>query len=223
MLGSVCNRAKLRGCTDDFLFSRHGCPGFDHSKLWSTAKEHLHLHGITCPADRAIMGSSGARQGKGFARTPCILWADNTGRFARIGKPTWFKLFMEAEDDVIEALCTLCDDADMSEDFQLTLAQFVCTVYRPKGTSSQAFQSCVGTCSANTWQKVRSYHLPWEPSNNTFWGLKVEYGARLQYPSRNCWTPCWMATTATATTDSSSQPPLMSHQHLRPSWRWSGV
>lgn len=40
---------------------------------------------------------------------------------------------MEAEDDVIEALCTLCDDADMSEDLQLTLAQFVCTAYRPKG------------------------------------------------------------------------------------------
>jgi len=59
--------------------------------------------------------------------------ADNTGRFARIGKPTWFKLFMEAEDDVIEALCTLCDDVDMSEDLQLTLAKFVCTAYRPKG------------------------------------------------------------------------------------------
>ena len=27
--------------------------------------------------------------------------ADNTGRFARIGKTTWFKLFMEAEDDVM--------------------------------------------------------------------------------------------------------------------------
>jgi len=39
--------------------------------------------------------------------------ADNTGRFARIGKPTWFKLFMEAEDDV------------HSEDLQLTLAKFV--------------------------------------------------------------------------------------------------
>ena len=30
-------------------------------------------------------------------------------------------------------MCTLCDDADMSEDLQLTLAQFVCTAYRPKG------------------------------------------------------------------------------------------
>jgi len=26
--------------------------------------------------------------------------ADNTGRFARIGKPTWFKLFMEAEEEI---------------------------------------------------------------------------------------------------------------------------
>ena len=159
MLGSVCNRAKL--C--DFLFSRHGCPGFDHSKLRSAAKEYLHLHGITCPADRAIMGSSVARQGKGFARAPCS-GAYNTGRFARIGKPTWFKLFTEAEDDVTEALFTLC------EDLQLTLAKFVCTAYRPKGIHCQAFQSCVGTCSASTWtwQKVRSYHFLWEPSNSTY-------------------------------------------------------
>jgi len=42
--------------------------------------------------------------------------ADNTGRFARIGKPTWFKLFTEAKDDVIEALLTLCDDSDVSKD-----------------------------------------------------------------------------------------------------------
>ena len=76
------------------------------------------------------MGSSEVRQGKGFARTP-FSRTDNTGRFARIGKPTWFKLFMEADDNVIEALCTLCDDANMSENLQLTLAQFVCTAYGP--------------------------------------------------------------------------------------------
>ena len=40
------------------------------------------------------------------------------------------KLFMEAEEDVIKALCTLCDDADVSEDLQLTLAQFVCTALK---------------------------------------------------------------------------------------------
>jgi len=87
--------------------------------------------------------------------------AYNTGRFARIGKPTWFKLFMEAEDDVIDALCTLCDDVDMS-------GQVVSLLHTARrASSSQAFQICVGTCSANTWQKMRSYHLPWESSNST--------------------------------------------------------
>ena len=70
------------------------------------------------------MDSSGARLGKGFA----FSGGDNTARFARIGKSTWLKLFMEAEEDVIKALCTLCDDAHVSEDLQ-----FVCTACRPKG------------------------------------------------------------------------------------------
>ena len=60
--------------------------------------------------------------------------ADNTGRFARIGKATWFKLFLESDDDVIRALCMLCDDTDVTEDFlQSTLARFVCTAYCTKG------------------------------------------------------------------------------------------
>ena len=60
--------------------------------------------------------------------------ADNTGRFARIGQATWFKLFLESDDDVIRALYMLCDDMDVTEDFQQsTLARFVCTAYSPKG------------------------------------------------------------------------------------------
>ena len=59
--------------------------------------------------------------------------AYNTGRFARIGKPTWFKLFMEAEDDVIDAMCTLCDDVDMSEDLQLILAKLCLYCIPPEG------------------------------------------------------------------------------------------
>jgi hypothetical protein len=59
--------------------------------------------------------------------------ADNNGQFTRKGKPAGFKLFLDAEDDVIEALCTLSGDADMSEELQLTLTQFVFTAYREKG------------------------------------------------------------------------------------------
>ena len=60
---------------------------------------------------------------------------DNTGRFARISKSTWFKLFMEAEDEMIEALHTLCYDRDthVNEDLHLNLAKFVCAAYQSKG------------------------------------------------------------------------------------------
>jgi len=61
------------------------------------------------------------------------LWGRQHWSVAWIGKPTWFKLFIAAENDVSEALCMLCDDVDTSEDLQLTLAKFVCTAYRPKG------------------------------------------------------------------------------------------
>ena len=43
-------------------------------------------------------------------------------------------MFLESEDDVIRALCMLCDDTDVTEDFlESTLARFVCTAYCPKG------------------------------------------------------------------------------------------
>jgi len=75
-----------------------------------------------------LWAALGLHRAKAFPGLHAFSGADNTGWFARIGKPTWFKLFMEAEDDVIEALCTLC-----GEDLQITLAQFVCTAYCPKG------------------------------------------------------------------------------------------
>ena len=53
--------------------------------------------------------------------------------------------------------------------------------------------------------------------------FRLEFGVRPQFPSRTYWTPWRMATTGTAMTDSSRQPPLRFHQHLGPSWRWSGV
>lgn len=40
---------------------------------------------------------------------------DITGHFARVGKLTWFKLFLEADDDIIRALSILCDDTGVSE------------------------------------------------------------------------------------------------------------
>jgi len=81
-----------------------------------------------------LWAALGPERAKALPGLHAFSGADNIGRFARIGKPTWFKLFMEAKDDVIEALWTLSDEVDVSEDLQLTLAQFVCTAYLPKGT-----------------------------------------------------------------------------------------
>lgn len=59
--------------------------------------------------------------------------ADNIGRFARVGKTTWFKLFLEADEHVVQALTMLASNSEVSEDQLSTLASFVCTAYCPKG------------------------------------------------------------------------------------------
>ena len=59
--------------------------------------------------------------------------ADVTGRFARIGKQTWFKHFMEAGAEVHEAFSKICRDDHLSEDSEKILERFVCAVYSPKG------------------------------------------------------------------------------------------
>ena len=66
-----------------------------------------------------LWAALGPNRAKALAGLHAFSGADNIGRFARIGKPTWFKLFMKAKDDVIEALCILCDEVDVSDDLQL--------------------------------------------------------------------------------------------------------
>ena len=58
---------------------------------------------------------------------------DNTGRFLGIGKKTWFKLFLDAEYEIIQALAALCGNETVDDKLQLALAQFVCTAYCQKG------------------------------------------------------------------------------------------
>jgi len=215
MLESVCDRAKPRECTDDFLFFRYECPVFDHSQLWSTAKEHLHLHSIKCPADRAIMGSSGARQSKGFTRTPCILWCRQHWTVCSDRQANFVQAVHGGKKNVIEALCTLCDEVDVSEDLQLTLAKFVCTAYRPKGTQ-------LSSISELRWHLFCKYMTESEMLPPNLGALKqlilrarvqATVLGRLQFPSRNCWTPGeWIPQRQRWQT--AGQPPLMSQQHL---------
>ena len=76
----------------------------------------------------------GPEKAKALPAFHALSGADNNGRFARIGKATWFKLFLESDDDVIRALCMLCDDTDVTGDFlESTLARLVCAAYCPQG------------------------------------------------------------------------------------------
>ena len=92
----------------------------------------------------------GPEKAKALPALHAFSGADNTGRV---------NLFLESDDDVIRALCMLCDDTDVTEDFlQSTLAKFVCTAYCPKG-----FQ--ISSVSELLWHlfckyKVESENLP---------------------------------------------------------------
>jgi hypothetical protein len=58
--------------------------------------------------------------------------ADNIGRFSRIGKSTWLKLFLKADSDVIDALINLSRSTEVTDELLSTLAKFVCAAYCPK-------------------------------------------------------------------------------------------
>lgn len=82
---------------------------------------------------KPIWTALGPAKAKALPALHAFSGADNTGRFARIGKLTWFKLFLDADDDIIRALSMLCDDTGVSENVLQTLARFVCQAYCLKG------------------------------------------------------------------------------------------
>ena len=75
----------------------------------------------------------GSEKAKALPALHAFSGADTTGRFSRVGKATWFKIFLEADDDIINALKMLLDDPYVNEEQQKCLAKFVCAAYCPKG------------------------------------------------------------------------------------------
>lgn len=75
----------------------------------------------------------GPAKAKGLPAFHAFSGADNTGRFARVGKATWVKIFLEADDNTIEALKKLLDDTEVTEELLTSLESFVCAAYSPKG------------------------------------------------------------------------------------------
>ncbi|XP_045128685.1 uncharacterized protein LOC123514692 [Portunus trituberculatus] len=75
----------------------------------------------------------GNKKAKALPAFHAFSGADNTGRFAGIGKATWLKIYLLADDDIIEALRMLGNDSEVTEKWQKSLARFVCAAYSPKG------------------------------------------------------------------------------------------
>ena len=81
----------------------------------------------------SIWTALGADRAKALPSFHAFTGADNTGRFAGIGKATWLNMYLKADDHVIRCLLTLSQTSDVTEDMVTTLARFVCTAYLPKG------------------------------------------------------------------------------------------
>jgi len=80
-----------------------------------------------------IAAALGRQRAKALPALHAFSGADTIGKFNRIGKATWLKVFMKAGDDVIEAFQQLMDDDGVSEQQLAVLASFVCEIYCPKG------------------------------------------------------------------------------------------
>lgn len=81
---------------------------------------------------QAVWDILGLEKAKTLPALHVFSGADNTGRFPRMSNAKWFKIFLESEDDIIEALRMASDDPRVMGE-QKRLARFVCAAYCSKG------------------------------------------------------------------------------------------
>ena len=82
---------------------------------------------------KRIWTNLGPERAKSLPAFHAFTGSDNTGRFSRIGKATWLKIYMKAEDHFLKALQLLSESSPVTEHLQSALAAFVCIPYTPKG------------------------------------------------------------------------------------------
>lgn len=82
---------------------------------------------------RQIWTALGADHSKALPAFHALLGGDNVGRFARIGKVTWFDRFLKADYFILQALHMLSPKSEATQDQISNLARFVCAAYLPKG------------------------------------------------------------------------------------------
>ena len=82
---------------------------------------------------KPIWNALGSDRAKALPAFHAFTGADNTGHFSRIGKATWWNIYLKADDHVLKALQMISQTEKVTEDLHSALARFVCTVYSPKG------------------------------------------------------------------------------------------
>src|SRR6218665_1990050 len=102
------------------------------------------------PIWRAI----GSERAKAFPAFHAFTGADNTGRLSRIGKATWFQVYMKADRDVISFLQMLSTEAEVTQTMLANLARFLCAAYSPKGIN-------INTISELRWY-LFCKHMPFQ-------------------------------------------------------------
>ena len=132
MLGSFCSQTKHK-CTTNFF-----SPDTDVLVLAIANYDLLPKNtSISMTAGmleiQQFWDALGPTKAKALPAFHAFSGADNNGRFAKVGKVTWFKAFMKADDDIIKAFKMLSDDTKLTEGMMTSFVAFVCAVYCPKG------------------------------------------------------------------------------------------
>ncbi len=82
---------------------------------------------------KPFWGALGTEKAKALPAFHAFSGTDITGKFANIGKTTWFKIFLKTTTDVINALTLLSTASEVTDGIQSAIAKFVCAAYCPKG------------------------------------------------------------------------------------------
>ena len=133
----------------------------------------------------------GKERAKALPAFHAFTGADNTGRIFRIGKATWLKVCLKADEYSVK-LWSQCDWRNaVSPGIHVQLTH-------PRGSTSRQSLNCDGISSANIWQKVTSSLQHLELWSSTSWESmsKQQYGHRQPLLCRiYSWILCKMDTT----------------------------
>lgn len=114
--------------TDVFILSLRRFPDLCHNTVFVTGKGQNHRTIKLKPIVRAL----GPLKTAALPSFHALSGADNTGSFAKKGKPTCWSVFNEASDEVIQSISQLGTSNLPSDDSLNAVEKFVCQLFLPK-------------------------------------------------------------------------------------------